>query len=146
MDQLSIAWMLALQAQPDFVNTAISAGETTTGGGTFWDNLQAFLYLLGVILAVFVLPLVVGRWLSRWLRMPDHGGKIALILGSIVGGGLIVGLKELRYGPDIKGGTNLVYELLKTEVNLGSGTDRIRASTLVPQLAQRLNPRGPRKS
>ena len=141
MDNLSIVWILAQQAQPDLIKTAISAGDSTMSGGSFWENLQSFAYLVGVIVAVFIVPFIIGKFLSRWLRMPDHASKIGLILASVVAGGLIVGLKPLRYGVDIKGGTNLVYELDKSIAN-ADGRNVVKASTLVPQLAQRLNPSG----
>ncbi len=141
MDRLSIAWMLAQQAQPDILKTAVSAANSTTSSGTFWENLISFGYLLGVIAAVFIVPFIVAKFLARALRMPDHSGRIGIILASIVGGGLILGLKELRYGPDIKGGTNLVYELDKSIANV-DGRSQVKAATLVPQLAQRLNPSG----
>ncbi len=133
MDGLSIAWMLAQQAQ--------SGSAQLTLDATFWQNLQSFLYLIGVIATVFIVPFVLGKIFARSLKMPDHGFPIGLVLASIIGGGLIVGLIPLRFGPDILGGTNLIYELDKEAAKIG-GHGGVKASTLVPRLAQRLNPSG----
>ncbi|MFN9917707.1 MAG: protein translocase subunit SecDF, partial [Pirellulaceae bacterium] len=63
-----------------------------------------------------------------------------LVLASIVGGSLIAAAVPMRYGIDITGGTNLVYELDKS-VTAGQGRS-IKAADLIPRLTQRLNPSG----
>jgi SecD/SecF fusion protein len=137
----SMFWLLAQGAQPDLFQAQAAAGESTAGtGGDFWSNLQSFGYIIAVIFAVFVLPFIVGRWLAQALRMANHGGKFGLVLASIVGGSLIAAAVPMRYGIDIKGGTNLVYELDKS-VTAGQGRS-IKAADLIPRLTQRLNPSG----
>ncbi|MDZ4852249.1 MAG: protein translocase subunit SecD [Pirellulaceae bacterium] len=131
MDGLSIAWMLAQQAQ-----------NTTPIAPTWMENLQSFGSMLAILAAVFVLPFVFGRMVARALKMSDYGGKIGLVLAPIVASVLIIWTTPLRYGPDIIGGTNLIYELDKKAAVVEAGRAPIKAATLVPRLAQRLNPSG----
>ncbi len=42
------------------------------------------LYTIGIIFVVFILPFLLGRSLSKALKMPGHSGQIGLILASII--------------------------------------------------------------
>ncbi len=102
-----------------------------------------------LIFAVFILPFILGAFLSKALRMPNHGFSIGLILAAVIGSALTIGLGEPRYGVDIKGGTILKYEIDKSvKVDVGqsdpqaTGDTRVRARDLVPSLTQRINPTG----
>ena len=64
-----------------------------------------------IIVALFVLPVIVGNFLANWLRMPDYGWKISLVLGTLAASIVIVSLGEFKFGPDLAGGITLIYEL-----------------------------------
>lgn len=65
-----------------------------------------------VVLALIIVPFVIGSALGNSLRMPDHGWKIGLILGTTLWGIVIVTLGwPPKLGPDLSGGINLIYEI-----------------------------------
>jgi len=125
------AWMLA---QTTSVTPALPVNSTDP---TILDGLK----IAGVLLVVFVLPFVLGRFFAKILRMPAHASSIGVVLASIFGSVTVLSMMDLRYGPDIRGGTNLVYELDRN-ATIGSAAARVTASDLVPKLTQRLNPSG----
>ena len=53
-------------------------------------------------------------WRS-WLRMPDYGWKISLVLGTLAASIVIVSLGEFKFGPDLAGGITLIYELAESQ-------------------------------
>jgi SecD/SecF fusion protein len=140
MDQLFTLFSFA-QAQPDILQTQMSAGDSTTSGGSFYENALIVGRMLGIIFLVFILPFIVGKFLAGAMRMANHATRFGLVLASIIGGTLICSLVPMRYGIDIRGGTNLVYELDKSDA-AGKIGKTIKAADLVPRLAQRLNPSG----
>jgi len=83
---------------------AAGANGDDAAGGVNWG-------LALLILAAIVLPVVVGNTLGAKLGMPDHGWKIATILTTFTAAGLAIGLGEFKLGPDLAGGTTLIYEL-----------------------------------
>ncbi len=64
-----------------------------------------------MILAVLILPIVIGNWLARRLEMPDYGWKIGRVLTSIAVGVLCVTTGEFKGGTDLSGGLTLIYEI-----------------------------------
>lgn len=46
--------------------------------------------VLLIVAAVLVVPFLVGSFLARSFRMPDHGWKIGVILFALSAGGLLV--------------------------------------------------------
>jgi SecD/SecF fusion protein len=66
---------------------------------------------LAIVVALFVVPMIVGNWLAGILRMPDHGWKFALAIGSLAAAAIMVSLGEVKLGPDLSGGITLIYEL-----------------------------------
>ena len=125
------AWMLA---QTTSATPALPVPGTDPN---FLDGLK----IAGVLLFVFVLPFVLGRFFAKYLRMPAHTTAITVVLVSIFGSATVLSLMELRYGPDIRGGTNLVYELDRN-ATAGAAANRVTAGDLIPKLTQRLNPSG----
>jgi len=125
------AWILAQTTSATPVLPANGADPTFLDG----------LIIAGVLLVVFVLPFVLGRFFAKTLRMPAHASSIGVVLASIFGSVTVLAMMDLRYGPDIRGGTNLVYELDRNATT-GSAAARVTASDLVPKLTQRLNPSG----
>jgi SecD/SecF fusion protein len=93
-------------------------------------------------LLVFVLPFILGNWISKAIRMPSHATSIGIILAAVIGAGLILWRGELRKGPDISGGTILVYEIDRSVQDGSDASARASATQLVPALTDRLNPTG----
>src|SRR4051794_14274260 len=63
------------------------------------------------ILALFVLPVMAGNYLARVWRMPDHGWKFSIVLGTLAASILICVFGNFKFGPDLAGGITLVYEV-----------------------------------
>jgi SecD/SecF fusion protein len=85
-------------------------GAAPVGGGTSAGKFSP--WMLGVlIVALFVIPVLIGNYLARLVRMPDYGWKISLVLFAIAAGAIIVGLGEFKFGPDLAGGITLIYEV-----------------------------------
>ena len=63
------------------------------------------------ILGLIVATVVIGKWLGARLGMPDHSWKLATILTTFAAAGLAIALGEFKLGPDLAGGTTLIYEL-----------------------------------
>ena len=96
--------------------------------------------MLIIALAVMVLPWVVGTWLANLWRMPEFGWKIGLVLFCICAGTAIVALRwPPKFGPDLSGGTNLVYDVYPKP---GAETSVIDMDRLVTTIARRINPGG----
>lgn len=122
---------------------AAPAAETST--------IPGFLLLLGVI-ALFVVPMFVGNWLAKRLRMPDHGWKFALSIGTIGAAAVLVATGEVKLGPDLSGGTTLIYELADADQVAEEGEDpdaltaggkpKIEINALIKALVERVDPSG----
>jgi SecD/SecF fusion protein len=87
-------------------------------------------FLWVIAIAVVILPFLVGSWLSRVWRMPEHSFRFGITLFALVAGIVICAVKwkDLRLGIDLSGGVILIYELDETQqaqINLGPGIDRI---------------------
>ena len=67
--------------------------------------------LLAIIVALFVVPILIGNYLADMWRMPDHAWKISLTLGILAGSILVCVFGQFKYGPDLAGGITLIYEL-----------------------------------
>lgn len=70
--------------------------------------------VLAMVIAVFVVPIIIGGYLAKRWRMPEHGWKFAIAIGSILAAALVLYQGELKYGPDLSGGITLIYELQDT--------------------------------
>lgn len=113
---------------------------------------HAWLYNAAIVFAIFVLPFILSKLFAKALRMPAHSFRIGIMLAAIIGGFVFAyqGVTErkpdgkivhkpfqMKLGPDMKGGTNLVYQI----VDDGTGA-KIDADALAVALTQRLNPSG----
>ncbi|MFM8323583.1 MAG: protein translocase subunit SecDF, partial [Pirellulaceae bacterium] len=106
------------------------------------DAVGSLLMALLFALLVFVLPFILGNWISKAIRMPSHATSLGIILAAVIGAGLILWRGELRKGPDISGGTILVYEIDRSVQDGSDLSARASATQLVPALTDRLNPTG----
>jgi len=100
--------------------------------------------VLLLVLAVLIVPFVLGGQLARRLRMPDYGWKIGVILFAFFAGVIVVVFGwPPKLGIDLSGGVILVYEVGQQE-----GTERKEPLTsaemdkLVTAVSMRVNPSG----
>lgn len=107
-----------------------------------------------LLVALCVVPYIVGAFLARALRLKEYSNRIgtvlfALTLGvapfayHIIQAGDIGAWKDaLRWGIDLAGGTNLIYQV-ETEKALAEGKDVTRAvDQMVSTVGKRINPSG----
>ena len=108
--------------------------------------------LLGIVIALFVIPIMLGSYLAKRWRMPEYGWKFALAIGSLLAAAVVLYEGEVKYGPDLSGGITLIYELQDTagagesdEVDqngqsISSKTQLVRQ--LIAALGERVDPSG----
>jgi SecD/SecF fusion protein len=116
---VSLSPVLAQQSNVNAAETATKAGTSTdasTATPTANEVGSALpgLVVLAMVIAVFIVPIIIGGYLAKSWRMPEHGWKFALAIGSILAAALVLYQGELKYGPDLSGGITLIYELQDT--------------------------------
>lgn len=115
-------------------------------------------WMLAIVIALFVVPGVIGAKLASSLGMPDHGWKMALALGTTAAGVLAIWSAMSRedgfkLGPDLGGGVTLIYDLadeeeLKEEgddpeTETGDGRrDQFSMDEMLAALKERVDPSG----
>jgi len=108
--------------------------------GQSWLESSEVMTLLKLFIAI-PLPIFLGTWLAKKLRLPDLGWKLSLIFFSLAMGGVFLVSYPLKLGVDLKGGVILVYEIdreaRQAQDPTGGGSDNINWG----QLLQRLNER-----
>jgi SecD/SecF fusion protein len=164
---LVVALMGPLRAQESndpAAETAAKAGASTEVGiagnppPTAVEGGSALpgLVVLAMVLAVFIVPIIIGGYLAKRWRMPEHGWKFAVAIGSILAAALVLYQGELKYGPDLSGGITLIYELQDTSAAAQAdskvqGTDASGQSVseksqlvrqLIGALGERVDPSG----
>ncbi|NOY40325.1 MAG: protein translocase subunit SecD [Planctomycetes bacterium] len=77
--------------------------------------------LLAIVIALFVVPMFVGSSLAKSLKMPDHGWKFSLGLGTLAAAAVVISQGEVKFGPDLSGGITLIYELQDTSAQAEDG-------------------------
>lgn len=98
---------------------------------------------VAVLLAVLVLPFVLGGYLAKRLRMPDHGWKIGLVLFSLSAAGTIVYYGwPPKLGIDLSGGVILVYEV---DEEVQQSDQQVDMDKLINAISRRINPGGVRE-
>lgn len=116
------------------------------------DGISGKQYIaLLIFAAVLVVPFLLGRWLSKALRMPDYATRIGLILLALIASLAVLFFGKMGLGVDLRGGTILVYEIDPTK-SIGAddtqapdgstSPNRIASSKLIPSLIKRINPSG----
>ncbi|MBA3481065.1 MAG: protein translocase subunit SecD, partial [Pirellulales bacterium] len=91
----------------DSTKAAEVAPAETDAATLTWEGVEK----LAIILALLILPVLIGTWLAKKLRMPDHGWKFALGIGSLAAAAVVVSMGEIKLGPDLSGGITLIYEV-----------------------------------
>ena len=96
--------------------------------------------ILLFVLATAILPFVIGHYLSRSFKMPDHGWKIGVVLLAASASSLITITRwPPQLGPDLSGGVIMVYAIDREAM----GTDEpVEMDRLVAAISRRVNPGG----
>ena len=82
-----------------------------------------------------------GVLLSRWLRMPDHGWKIGLVLFALLAGTVVTVLGwPPKLGIDLSGGVILIYEVDQEKKKESGG--EVDMDEMVGAISRRINPGG----
>lgn len=121
-----------------------SQAAETGGGRSGW-------VLLAIVVAAFILPFVFGSLIGRALRLRDLSFRIGVIL-------LVITLSlipfvyvmaqgrpwtdAVRFGIDLAGGTNLVYEIDRENIPEGKKVDAALLDKMVGAVSRRINPSG----
>ena len=100
---------------------------------------------LGIMAGAVLVPFLLSRFLSKKLKMPTHMSAFYWIILSILTTSLILGFTwagvlKMKWGPEIVGGTNLIYEIDRGLS--GNATNKVLAKDFLVPLSNRLNPSG----
>ncbi|MEX0717667.1 MAG: protein translocase subunit SecD [Planctomycetaceae bacterium] len=101
---------LTLFAQAPVIEPAADAARTAADGETGTSGWLIFL----LVVALVVLPFVIGSMLATALRMKDSATRFGVVLFALTLGVtpfVLRGEDAIRYGIDLAGGTNLVYQV-----------------------------------
>jgi len=141
------------EAATDQTDTAASklvevTGEATEIANATGSNGLAVALLLLKVAVILILPLVVGVFIAKSLKLKDHAGRIAASLLALSIGVAPLALNyvngvpfkdTLKLGIDLAGGANLVYEVMPTE---GKPINDQVMDKMVGAIIQRINPSG----
>ena len=101
--------------------------------------------LFAMIVGLFVVPVFLGGRVAKSLRMPDHSWKFSLALFSLATAAIVCTFGDLKFGPDLSGGSTLIFELDSAAVDLENMKDS-EISNLIDQtitaLTKRVDPSG----
>lgn len=102
-----------------------------------------FLLVSAGILAAAILSFVLGYYLARSFRMPDHGWKIGLVICVVVVGALVTWSGwPPRLGIDLSGGVTLVYEIDTEQQEVANALDNTTMGKLAGAISRRVDPKG----
>ena len=102
------------------------------------------LLVVVAVLAVLILPFVVGHFLAKSLRMPNYATRFGWVLLAITASVVVLATNRPGLGVDLRGGTILVYELDpgKLKALAAEGGQRVISEDLIEPLTRRINPSG----
>ncbi len=125
-----------------FAQNALGDGAS---GASDW---RSGLLNLAVFVGAILIPFLLGKWLAKFLKMPNATFGFTTILFFLLGSLTILFLPKidksatkLLYGPDIVGGMNLIYEVDRSNEDPLAPRKVIAKDFVVP-LINRLNPAG----
>ncbi|MEE2685948.1 MAG: protein translocase subunit SecD [Planctomycetota bacterium] len=95
----------------------------------------------GILIVLTSFSYLVARLFVDRIRAPEYTWKIALILTTLSIGVVEVAPMDFKFGVDLKGGVNLIYQL-KPEENK---EDEAPIDALIQALSRRINPGGTRE-
>lgn len=128
-----------LIAQAPSVGGAVPLGS----GETTVTNSSSGFMNLAIMAGAILIPFVLSKFLSTKLKMPTHMSAFYWIILSVLSTALILGftyagLLKIKWGPEIVGGTNLIYEIDRS----ADGGVKVVAKDFMVPLGNRLNPSG----
>lgn len=134
--------LFALLAQNEATLTVPPAAETPVSQALGAAN-------LAMMLAVIVLPFVLGHYISRWLKMKEKSTAIGAVLFAtvlcampfatrLIDGQPVLGAIDL--GIDLAGGTNMVFQVDRDKYT-DDLTDELM-NKMVEAIGRRVNPTG----
>lgn len=141
---------------PSAVQTEIGlAGNPPATEPPAASSAASGLVTLLMVVAVFVVPIIIGSYLAKIWRMPEYGWRFSLAIGSMLAAALVLYQGELKYGPDLSGGITLIYELQDTATadadnpdagnTLANQSSTAKSETvrkLIAALGERVDPSG----
>ena len=109
-------------------------------------------YETGIFMFISILVMLAASWfvanmVANSLRLKEYGGKMFVILTTILIASLIVWTKfPPKFGVDLKGGMNLIGSMnLEEFQDLDPGAKPPEAKDLIPNLLKRVDPSGTRE-
>ena len=110
------AWAQAAPETATSAPAAAAPATTTADAETDEAGLSpTAIRNLAIVIALFVVPIIIGNMLAKSLKMPDYGWKFAVAIGALAAAAVVVALGEIKLGPDLSGGITLIYEIEKRE-------------------------------
>ena len=139
MQALGAGWSVVL-AQTVLAQTSAQAAEVAEVAANNWKGF----YDVGLFLFAVIVPFVLGKFFSSRLKMPSHAMAFSWILLAMIATGIVLATGQLKLGPDIKGGTNLIYQIDQTTV--GNSGYRVTAKDFIAPILNRINHSGMNES
>lgn len=124
--------------------SVLTLAQTSLGSGDSTVNDWRGLYDVGLFVLAVIVPFILGKFFANRLRMPNHAMAFSWIMLAIIATGIVLATGQLKLGPDIKGGTNLIYQIDQSTVG-NSGT-RVSSRDFIAPLQNRINPSGMNES
>ena len=124
--------------QSVFAQVSLGDGTSTVTG---FDAALQGLKSLGIMAGAVLLPFILSRFASKQLKMPTHNVAFYWIILATLSTAFILATGTLKYGPEIIGGTNFIYEIDRSTAIEGQGQKVVARDFQVP-LSIRLNPSG----
>ncbi|MFN7841100.1 MAG: protein translocase subunit SecD [Pirellula sp.] len=125
-----------------FAQNALGDGSS---GASDW---RSGLLNLAVFVGAILIPFLLGKWIAKFLKMPNATFGFTTIFFFLIGSLTILLLPKidesatkLLYGPDIVGGMNLIYEVDRSNED-PLAPRKVVAKDFVVPLINRLNPAG----
>ncbi|MDZ4820267.1 MAG: protein translocase subunit SecD [Planctomycetota bacterium] len=98
-------------------------------------------FITTVAILAVVLPFVVGNYLAKVWRMPDHGWRFGVVLFAITAGLVVCTMAwPPKLGIDLSGGVELVYETIEEQKDLAAKLNLESDVKQLQTLLQKLNP------
>lgn len=102
------------------------------------------LFVFAMLIAVIALGWYLGHVIANSLNVTDYGGRMAVVLVTLLLAGLMIGAKwPPKFGVDLRGGINMIGSLnLEALGNEDANEPLPEAKDIIPNLIQRVNPSG----
>jgi len=113
----------------------VTAATVPQGASKPADKSGHVFFVVLLVAAVFIVPILLGNFLSKKLRMPDHATRMSVVLFAIIASTVAtLGGWPPKLGIDLRGGAILVYEVKDKTFK--------EMDKLVGAIVKRVNPDG----